>query len=421
MTGALLLDQAIAILARPPSISQFPPMDDVTSLVARQYEAYLYPPPIRDLVAAKAAGEGDYGDPALLAPLFWPEGRSEKGLEILVAGCGAHQAAMLAFNNPEANVTGIDLSGASLAHHRYLREKHSLANLTLLQGDLREVRSIGRTFDLVVSSGVLHHLADPAEGLAALRAVLKADGAMALMVYGATGRTGIYMLQDVFRRLKLDQSEASAGTVRQVIANLPDNHIAKHYLAGASELKHDTAIVDTFLHRQDRAFTVPQLLEWIEGAGLHFQAWTQNQYYYPDALVREPARSLIQRLPEPDQWACVENLLCVTGTHGFVVRHAKRAVAVDFDGPDWMRWRPRLVPTASVAGDGSTVVLQVDNARFVLTPAEQALVQGINGRATIGEIINHRNFSQFAKPEVEAFARQAFGRFRKIGAAMFQK
>jgi hypothetical protein len=123
-------------------------MDDVTSLVARQYEAYVYPPPCRDLAAAKAAGQGDYGDPMLCAPLFWPEGRSEKGLEILVAGCGAHQAAMLAYNNPDAHVIGVDLSGASLAHHRYLREKHHLTNLQLFQGDLREVGSLGRTFDL---------------------------------------------------------------------------------------------------------------------------------------------------------------------------------------------------------------------------------------------------------------------------------
>ena len=314
-----------------------------------------------------------------------------------------------------------DRSGASLAHHRYLREKHSLTNLQLLQGDLREVGSLGRTFDLVVCSGVLHHMADPAEGLAALREVMKADGAMTLMVYGATGRTGIYMLQEVFRRLQLDQSEESVGVVRQVLANLPNSHMVKSYVSSAGELRHDAAIVDTFLHRQDRAFTVPQLLEWIEGAGLQFQAWNQNQYYYPDALVKEPALSLVRRLSEPEQWACVENLLCVAGTHGLVVRQAKTAVAVDLDAPDWMSWRPRLVPAASLTREGSAVLLEVENVRFALSPAEQGLVQGINGRATIGEIMNQPCFSQFPKREVEGFVRQAFDHFRKIGAAMFQK
>ena len=55
------------------------------------------------------------------------------------------------------------------------------------------------TFDQIVCTGVLHHLADPDVGLSALRSVLKPDGAMQLMVYAPYGRTGIYMLQDILQ------------------------------------------------------------------------------------------------------------------------------------------------------------------------------------------------------------------------------
>jgi len=43
----------------------------------------------------------DFYDPRAYAPLFWPEGRPKKGLDILVAGCGTMQGAVIAFLNPE--------------------------------------------------------------------------------------------------------------------------------------------------------------------------------------------------------------------------------------------------------------------------------------------------------------------------------
>ena len=54
----------------------------------------------------------------------------------------------------DKRVTGIDLSASSLAHERYLQEKHGLTNLTLHQGRLEEIASLGKTFDFIETSGV---------------------------------------------------------------------------------------------------------------------------------------------------------------------------------------------------------------------------------------------------------------------------
>ena len=63
-------------------------------------------------------------------------------------------------------------------------------------GDLNE------SFDQIICTGVLHHLAEPDAGLSALRGVLNPDeGAMHVMVYAPYGRTGIYMLQEFCRRI----------------------------------------------------------------------------------------------------------------------------------------------------------------------------------------------------------------------------
>jgi 2-polyprenyl-3-methyl-5-hydroxy-6-metoxy-1,4-benzoquinol methylase len=110
-----------------------------------------------------------------------------------------HQAARYALREPDARITAIDVSDTSLRHTRDLQRKYNLENLELRQLPIERVREIGRSFDLVVCTGVLHHLPDPDHGLRALRDVLRPSGAMRLMVYARYGRAGIYMLQEYCR------------------------------------------------------------------------------------------------------------------------------------------------------------------------------------------------------------------------------
>ena len=101
-------------------------MEDVSSLVARQYEAFAYPEPFADLEEAIRGGYSQIGDPSRYAPVLWPRGKPPGKLKILVAGCGTVQAAYTAFVNRDDEVVGIDLSQASLAHERFLQERHGL-------------------------------------------------------------------------------------------------------------------------------------------------------------------------------------------------------------------------------------------------------------------------------------------------------
>ena len=84
-------------------------MDDVSRMVARQYEAYAYPAPFTDLAARLAEGYFEYGNPADYAALLWPEGRPRRPLSILAAGCGTVQAA---FDVPGAADVSLQKDGA---------------------------------------------------------------------------------------------------------------------------------------------------------------------------------------------------------------------------------------------------------------------------------------------------------------------
>src|SRR5271167_665436 len=100
---------------------------------------------------------------------------------------------------PEAQVTGIDFSATSLSRTEDLKRKYDLRNLQLQQLPVEQAANLGKSFDQIVCTGVLHHLVDPDAGLSALRTVLKPDGAMHLMVYAPYGRAGVYMMQEFCR------------------------------------------------------------------------------------------------------------------------------------------------------------------------------------------------------------------------------
>jgi SAM-dependent methyltransferase len=393
-------------------------MEDVSSLVARQYEAFAYPQPFADLTEEIRKGYSQVGDPALYGPVLWPRGRPQRRLKILVAGCGTIQAAYTAYMSPDEEVIGVDLSEASLAHERFLQERHGLTNLKLFKGDLLDVGSIGDRFDVILCTGVLHHMADPGAGLAALRDVLETDGVMVLMLYGQTVRTGVYMLQDAFRRIGIEQTPAGVAEVRRIIAELPSRHYAQDYIRAAEELKHDAAIVDTFLHPQDRAYTVPQLLGLIEDAGLAFQNWVDNFPYWrngawaPDSAIA----AAVDRLPLREHWAAVEMLRLSTGMHMCTVRHADADLAtVDFEQGDWRRFVPHPAPGLSRKGPG---FFERGGREFRCSELEQFVLDGADGTREIMEIVDVPALEEIARDERDEFARRYFEHLWKLGHVM---
>ncbi len=163
------------------------------------YERHPYPPPVDSLEKYRRLGQdrqkrrADYH-------LFWPARPYREDQSILIAGCGTSQAAKHALRWPAAQVTGIDFSATSVRSTEELKRKYNLNNLQVCQLPIERVGDLKMSFDQIICTGVLHHLAEPDAGLSALRGVLNPDGgAMHLMVYAPYGRTGIYILQEFCR------------------------------------------------------------------------------------------------------------------------------------------------------------------------------------------------------------------------------
>ncbi|MFM8704952.1 MAG: class I SAM-dependent methyltransferase, partial [Planctomycetia bacterium] len=239
------------------------PLADV---VSGQYRKWVYPEPIVDL-PGWLAGNWQWFDPSHAHRMFWPDRGYAPDMQILVAGCGTSQAAVFAHTNPGSRVVAIDVSGPSLDHHRVLKEKYGLHNLDLHLLPIEEAGSLGRDFDLVVSTGVLHHMASPETGMQALAKCLRPDGVAAIMLYARYGRIGVEIMQAIFREIGLEQDEASLFTVKEAIALLPADHPVRSYISFAPDLRFDAGLVDTFLHGRDRSYTVDDCLDLVASAG----------------------------------------------------------------------------------------------------------------------------------------------------------
>jgi 2-polyprenyl-3-methyl-5-hydroxy-6-metoxy-1,4-benzoquinol methylase len=288
--------------------------------VSRQYDRWQYPPPIQDL-ETYSKNNWEWFDPFWAHRVLWPDRGYRSDLDILIAGCGANQAAVFAFTNRAAKVVAIDVSQSALDHHQYLKDRHSLHNLELHLHPIEEVSALGQDFDLIVSTGVLHHMADPLTGMTALAGCLRRDGAMAVMLYAKYGRIGVELLESVFRDMGLCQDEASVQVVKDIIAVLPVDHPVRSYLKLARDLQTDGALVDTFLHGRQRSYTVGECIDLVASAGLAFQGWFHKTPYYPHEILAPTSGVQPDLAKLPDEiklWSVMERLQSLNATHFFM-------------------------------------------------------------------------------------------------------
>ena len=310
--------------------------------IARQYNRWSYPDP-----ASGVESRLGWCDPVEHRDLLWPHGGAPAVPDVLVAGCGTTEAVALAARNPAARVVGMDVSASSLRVARSLAKERGLDNLTLHHLPLERVASLEQRFHLIISGGVIHHLACPTTGLRALGQVLRPDGVMAVAVYRRHARLGLEMMRELFQRLGVEREPAGLGLVRATVQALPPQHPLIPWLQLSGEYgAHDSHLVDTYLNAREVSYTVGGVLELVASAGMRFAGWMQNAWYYPSAFLPpgHPLRYALESLPdEREIWKAME-LFVMQNDHAFLVSHPDRRappVPLEFGYPALWEVVPR--------------------------------------------------------------------------------
>jgi len=364
------------------------------------YESHPYPEPVASLDKRLDR----YRDPRRRHAqnlLLWPLEKARSDRAILVAGCGTSQAARHALMEPEARVIAIDISETSLRHTGDLRKKHDIRNLRLHRLAIERVAELGETFDQIVCTGVLHHLSDPDAGLRSLRNVLARDGAMHIMVYAPYGRAGVYMMQDYCRLLGVGVTDAELRELGETLQALPVDHPIAGVVKRAKDFVQAHALADALLNPQDRAYSVPELYDWLERCDLKFGRWHEQAPYLPQcgAIGRAPHGARLAALPPRAQHAALELLRGTMDRHSFIAYRGDRereAQPITFEGEGWRGFVPVRLPWALTIKDraprGVTAVLinpshMYPDLALLIDAAQERLLTAIDGERSIAEIL----------------------------------
>ena len=332
--------------------------------------------------------------------LWGGRGEPDSALSVLDAGCGTGDATIFIaeqLRGTGARVVALDISTASLDIARARAAVRSLDGITFVQSQIEDIAALGLgQFDFVFSSGVLHHLPSPGEGLAALAGAVKPGGGLAIMVYGAYGRQHVYQVQRLLRLLA--PPEFSHDTRLTIARRLLDRLRPSHWAAlgreswSAEVTRHGEAgLYDLFLHAQDRAFTVPEIHRWLEGAGLRLHRWHLPALYDPETYAPGAAG---EHLSAEEREEAAELL------HGRMATHAFFAVPVDRHVVEIAADDPAAIPTWLLTNAHDLVDRQLSDGRelhishneeaqrrILLDPFTRAVLRRIDDVTPLGTIM----------------------------------
>ncbi|AFB28786.1 class I SAM-dependent methyltransferase [Rickettsia rickettsii] len=257
----------------------------------------------------------------------------------LIAGGGTGDSTIYLaeqLKDKNAEIIYLDFSKPSMEVAQKRAEVRGLRNIKWINDSILNIPNLklGK-FDYINCTGVLHHLANPDEGLKNLKDSLKPTGGMGLMVYAKYGRTGVYQIQDVMKMINKDTKSRIEEVMngKLILDNLPATNWYKRGWELFSDYQNfgDVGVYDMFLHKQDRAYSVPELYEFVEKASLNFVDYLdplEKILLRPENYIKD--FSLLQKIKKMDKVTREAISEILTGNiikHSFYVSNQKDSVA----------------------------------------------------------------------------------------------
>jgi len=222
---------------------------DVTDIVKEFYEETPFPNydglDSRDSLRRKAR-EG------VFARLL-DEQISHSG-KILEVGCGTGQMTNFLGMGWGRTVVGADLCMNSLKLAKGFRDRFSIDNAHFVQMNLFKPPFKERSFDVVISNGVLHHTSDCAGGFRSIARFVKPNGFIIVGLYNWLGR-----LPTLWRRSLIDVFGQAAGA------------LLDRRLRGKGEAaRREAWFMDQYKHPHETRHSIDEVLTWFDAAGCDF-------------------------------------------------------------------------------------------------------------------------------------------------------
>ena len=272
--------------------------DDVSRRVQQQYEENPYPRWVDRDGGVEPIALDLYLRGLFPTAAFTPNGKDN--LDVLVTGCGTGRHAIWAtqrFQN--ARVLAVDLSLSSLCYAKRKTPAELAERISFAQADIIKLGDLGRSFDMIDASGVLHHMADPIEGWRTLLSLLRPGGFMHVALYSRLGRRDVVAARDFIVERSYAPTPADIRRCRQDLCDTPLRSVTRFTdFFSTSECR------DLLFHVQESCTDIPAIKAFATEHGLTFIGFE----FDPPAL--QQYRNLFAAngwsMSDLDRWHAVE-------------------------------------------------------------------------------------------------------------------
>ena len=199
---------------------------------------------------------------------------------ILIAGCGTGQHSIgTASKYKNAKVLAVDLSLSSLAYAKRKTEELGFQNLDYMQADILDLGKLDRKFDIIESSGVLHHMDEPMAGWRSLKDCLELGGLMKIGLYSELARQHIVRMREEINQSGIGSSDVAMRSFRSDVINSSEEHHKR--IRSSINFYSLSELRDLLFHVQEHRFTIPQLKDCLSELDLKFCGFAA------DVIVRD--------------------------------------------------------------------------------------------------------------------------------------
>ncbi len=248
------------------SIRRLTPIEDDTSQrVRQQYEENPYPRWVDIAGGIQPVPLDMFLRGRFPTATFTPIGKTGS-LDILVAGCGTGlQAVQTAQGCQGARVLAVDLSLSSLSYALRKTPARLSDRIDYAQGDILKLGTIGRSFDLIEASGVLHHMRDPFEGWRILLSLLRPGGIMHLGFYSEVARRDVAAARGFIAQRGYASTPEDIRRCRQDLLQTPLSSVSRF-----SDFFSTSECRDLLFHVQESRMSIPAIKEFLDAHALKF-------------------------------------------------------------------------------------------------------------------------------------------------------
>jgi len=325
---------------------------------------------------------------------------------VLVAGGGtgdpviflAHQ-----LRKTNAQIVYLDISKNSMEIAQQRAKIRNLTNIEWLHASIIDLPKLGlEPFDYITCSGVLHHLENPEQGLGILSDALSDNGAIYLLIYAKYGRTGIYQIQELMRKVNETATDniSKINNTKRILGALPETNWFKRDESrweGELAKGEETELYDLFLNENDICFSVDELYKLCNKAKLNIidfvpSTLEEKARYLPNNFINNKnLTEIILKKTKQEQQAIAELISGFIRNHEVYLTKSNDTKAL-FDDitnvPIAYNFKPQEIYSDICKSGILSIKVNELAIEFTPTLAQKLFFKYLNNKNNLSEIVN---------------------------------